>query len=240
MKFVKGTGYSKAEAALSAGLDIDVDGLKNATLAYQKAGHPVGKKEMDAFMKGYLAKSKAVGAYVVLDAFKEDSRQRPYMVVNNPTSGKRSYETVYEVVPAELNIKMFKHEEVVEKINEETQEVTSETKIVETPYQEVVKSCTKTDKETGAKTESTKIVKVPSVKATIEGIAETSSTKKDVAIALMKELVTSEKRDYVIRIVKRVKKDDDASDQNFAAYGKYTPSKSAKVGTCMFFLAQED
>ena len=45
----------------------------------------------------------------------------------------------------------------------------------------------------------------------------------------MKELIKETKKDYVIEIVKEI-----TEGQKFAAYGEYTPSKSAEVGKFIF------
>lgn len=64
------------------------------------------------------------------------------------------------------------------------------------------------------------------------GAVEATADKKDVAIKLMKELISENKKNYVIEIVKEI-----TEGQKYAAYGTYTPSKSAKQGKFIFFQA---
>ena len=45
----------------------------------------------------------------------------------------------------------------------------------------------------------------------------------------MKDLIKQNKKNYVIEIVKEI-----TEGQKFAAYGEYTPSKSAEVGKFLF------
>ena len=49
----------------------------------------------------------------------------------------------------------------------------------------------------------------------------------------MKELIEANNKDYVVEIVKEV-----TEGQKYAGYGKYTPSKSAKLGKFMFFVRE--
>ena len=65
------------------------------------------------------------------------------------------------------------------------------------------------------------------------GAVEGRAERKEAAMKLMKELIEENRKDYVIEIVKEI-----TEGQKYAAYGQYTPSKSAKVGKFVFFAAE--
>lgn len=192
MKIVEAQGYNKQKALESAGFDIDVTRLKNATLSWKKAGSPLNGKKLEEFLKAYTKENRAYGAYVVVEAASDDTRERPYKVINEATKGKRKATTTYQVKEAELKIKF--HTEKDEAGND---------------------------------------VEVPVVTVVSVGKVEGRATKKDQAIKLMKDLIKENRKDYVIEIVKEI-----TEGQKFAAYGEYTPSKSAEVGK--FIFAVED
>ena len=73
------TGYSKELAFETTGLDVSYDKLKNATIAWKKAGSPLNSKTLTAFAEQYLKSKKAVGAYVVIDGSSSDTRSNPYI-----------------------------------------------------------------------------------------------------------------------------------------------------------------
>ena len=108
MKSVEAQGYSKEKALESTGLDIELDRLKNATSAWKKAGSPMNTKQMNAFMASYIKDKKAVGAYLVVEAASDDTRLRPYSVINEVTKGKRKSTTTYQIKEAELKVKYSK------------------------------------------------------------------------------------------------------------------------------------
>ena len=56
-------------------------------------------------MAAYIKEKKAVGAYVVIEPASDDTRIRPYSVINETTKGKRKATTTYQVKPAELKVK---------------------------------------------------------------------------------------------------------------------------------------
>jgi len=105
MKSVEAQGYSKEKALETSGLDVELERLKNATLAWKKAGSPVNTKALNAFMAAYIKDKKAVGAYVVIEAASDDTRLRPYSVINETTKGKRKATTTYQIKGAELKVK---------------------------------------------------------------------------------------------------------------------------------------
>ena len=105
MKSVEAQGYSKEKALEQSGLDVELERLKNATLAWKKAGSPVNTKALNAFMEAYIKAKKAVGAYVVIEAASDDTRLRPYSVINETTKGKRKATTTYQIKTAELKVK---------------------------------------------------------------------------------------------------------------------------------------
>lgn len=74
-------------------------------------------------------------------------------------------------------------------------------------------------------------VKHPVVEVISLGAVQEKADKKDLAIKKMKALIEENKKDYVVEIVKEVKE-----GQPYAAYGQYSPSKSAKKGKFIFFV----
>lgn len=196
MKTVEAQGYNKEKALESTGLDVELDRLKNATTAWKKAGSPLNTKELNKFMAAYIKDKKAVGAYLVIESASDDTRIRPYSVINEVTKGKRKSSTTYQIKEADFKVKYVKESE--------------------------------TDEE-GNVTE----VEVPQVTVLNVGAVEGRAPKKDEAMKIMKELITTNEKNYVIEIVKEI-----TEGQKYAAYGQYTPSKSAKLGKFMFFIAE--
>lgn len=101
-------GYSKEKALEAAELDVTLDRLKNATIAWKKAGSPMNQKQLNAFMTAYIKDKKAVGAYIVVDPSSDDTRLRPYNVINEVTKGKRKATTTYQIKEAEFKVKYTK------------------------------------------------------------------------------------------------------------------------------------
>jgi len=229
MKTVEAQGYSKEKALESTGLDVTLDRLKNATQSWKKAGSPLGAKSLATFMAAYIKDKKAVGAYIVVEGASDDTRTRPYSVINEATIGKRKTSTTYQIKEAELAVKY--HTEMKKVTDKET----GEEKEVEvrTPYKTETITVEVTNKETGEVELKTKEVEIPQVKVVSTGAVRGQAQKKEAALKLMKELIEENNRDYIIEIVKEV-----TSGQKYAAYGQYTPSKSAKVGKFIFFVQE--
>ena len=119
MKSVEAQGYSKEKALEASGLDVDFEMLKNATQAWKKAGSPMNSKALNTFMADYVKRNKVVGAYLVIESASDDTRLRPYNVINEVTEGKRKAKTTYQIKEAELKVK---YEKVVDsETGEETQ-----------------------------------------------------------------------------------------------------------------------
>ena len=97
-------GYSKEKALEASGLDVELEMLKNATLAWKKAGSPMNQKELAKFMAEYVKKNKCVGAYLVVEPSADDTRTRPYSVINEATKGKRKTTTTYQIKEAEFKV----------------------------------------------------------------------------------------------------------------------------------------
>ena len=192
MKTVEAQGYNKEKALESTGLDVQLDMLKNATQAWKKAGSPVNTKELNRFMSEYIKRNKLVGAYLVIEASSDDTRLRPYSVINETTKGKRKTTTTYQIKEAELKVKYTK---MITEDNEE--------------------------------------IEVPVVDVLTVGAVEARADKKDSALRVMKDLIETNKKDYVVEIVKEV-----TEGQKYAGYGQYTPSKSAKLGKFLFFVQE--
>ncbi len=105
MKTVEAQGYSKEKALEATGLDVQLEMLKNATQAWKKAGSPMSTKELNRFMAEYIKKNKLVGAYLVIEPSADDTRLRPYSVINETTTGKRKTTTTYQIKEADLKVK---------------------------------------------------------------------------------------------------------------------------------------
>jgi hypothetical protein len=192
MKVVEAQGYSKQKALVATGLDVELEDLKNATQLWKKRGSPISSKELNKFMAEYIKENKVVGAYVVVESSSDDSRLRPYSVINEATRGKRKTRTTYQIKEGTFKVKVSKV------LNEEGLEV--------------------------------EVVKVDVLTA---GATEAKAEKKDLAIRAMKDLIEANKKDYIIEIAKEV-----TEGQRYAAYGQYTPSKSAKLGKFVFFVRE--
>ena len=119
MKTVEAQGYSKEKAFETTNLDVEFEMFKNATLAWKKAGSPVNSKDLNRFMSEYMKKNKSIAAYLVVEPASDDTRLRPYSVINETTKGKRKATTTYQIKQAELNVK---YQTVIkEETNEEIQ-----------------------------------------------------------------------------------------------------------------------
>lgn len=176
MKLVEAQGYSKAKAFETTNLDIELDMLKNATLAWKKAGSPMGTKDLNKFMSGYIKDKKAMGAYLVVDPSADDTRLRPYTVINEVTQGRRKASTVYQIKEAEFKVKM------IDKVDEEGQTVTDENgDVVKVPKVTVV--------STGA-VEGRADRKDAALKTMKELI---EANKKDYVIEIVKEITDGQK-----------------------------------------------
>lgn len=97
IKIASGKGFNKQVAfASQANYEVKFD----ATIAWKKAGSPVGK-DFKEFAEAYLAKkfknTAGVGFAVVVAPGVEDNRERPYTADIVTTDGKRKYKTVYQV-----------------------------------------------------------------------------------------------------------------------------------------------
>ena len=202
MQIKEANGYSKVEAFDATGLENDFSKFTNATQAWKKAQSPINHKELKTFAEGYLKGKKSIGAYIVVDGAKDDTRERPYEVISEKTDGKRKMKRSYQVVDAELKVTESKAT-VISKV---------------------------TDKETGVESEVEKEVVVKKVKVLSEGAVQAKAGKKSEAEKLMKELISETHSNYVIKIV-----DEVVEGKEYAGYGLYTPSKSAKVGKFIFF-----
>ena len=198
MKSFEAVGYSKQKAIESINLDVNLEKFVNATSKWKNAGSPLNTKDLNNFMTSYLKGTKAMGGYIVVDAAVDDTRQRPYSVINEVTDGKRKTKTFYQIKEAEFTTKYKKENKVV--LDEEGNEVTKE-------------------------------VEIPVVKLTAVGAIVDKADKKDAANRLMKELITENKRQYVIEIAKEV-----VEGKKYASYGDYTPSSAAKQGKFIFFI----
>lgn len=229
MRVQESQGYNKEKALEASGLDVELDRLKNATLAWKKAGSPLNSKKMAEFMTTYIKDKKVVGAYLVIESSSDDTRLRPYTVINEVTNGKRKSTTSYQIKEAEFDVKFHTETKIV--VNKET----GEEKEVEfsTPYKTETITVEVLNKETGEMETKIKDVEIPQVKIHSLGATVAEASKKDEAFKLAKELTEANKRPYIIEITKVV-----TEGQRYAGYIQYTPSKSAKLGKFIFFVQE--
>lgn len=190
MRIAEAQGYSKQKAFETTGFEVDFDRLKNATQSWKKAGAPLNGKKLTEFLDAYAKDNKVRGVYIVVEAASDDTRERPYKVINEATKGRRKSKTTYQVKEAELKVKYH-----------------------------------------NTKDEEGNDVSVPEVTVVSSGKVEGRASKKDQAVKLMKDLIKQNKKNYVIEIVKEI-----TEGQKFAAYGEYTPSKSAEIGKFLFAI----
>lgn len=120
MRIVEAEGYSKEKAHKETGLELDIEMFRNATLSWKKAGSPTGDKALKEFLNNYFKKEKVPGVLIAVTPSSDDTRQRPYTIVNEVTTGKRKATSVYQVKEAVLKPK------VKEVTNEKTGEVEKE------------------------------------------------------------------------------------------------------------------
>ena len=226
MTIKEATGYSKEKAFETLGLDIDLKKLVNATQMWKKAGSPMSDKALKAFLTDYMAKRKETGAYIVVDAASDDTRLRPYTVLKETTVGKAKYTTKYQIKEAEFTFKTFTEKEY--KVDAEGNETLVD---VKTPYKKETVTYEVLDKESGEKVSKTKEIEVPEVKLTHVGQTVAEASKQDEADKIMKELIKTEKRGYVVEKTKVV-----TEGNQYTSYGAYTPSSSAKAGKFVFFV----
>ena len=202
MKSFEAQGFNKVEALKQTGSDVSLDMLRNATASWKKAGSPLSNKALETFMKNYLLEKKAVGAYIVVEPSSDDTRTRPYSVINEATKGKRKTETFYQIKEADFKVK------------------------------------TKTSTNEAGEEVVEKIVTVLSTGAVVDKAQKAlmittllDAQKKSEAMSLLKDRISSDRKNFVIEIGKEV-----TSGQKYAAYGLYTPSSNAKIGKFIFFF----
>ena len=104
MKSIETQGYSKAKAHETAGVEVELEMMKNATQAWKKAGSPINTKILNNFMTDYLKSKKVAGAYLVIEPASDDTRLRPYSVINEVTHGKRKSTTFYQIIESDLKV----------------------------------------------------------------------------------------------------------------------------------------
>lgn len=105
MRIVEAQGYSTEKAFIESGLDANLDKFRNATISWKKAGAPISGKKLEEFLTAYMKEKKAVGIYLVVTPSSDDTRLRPYTVINEATKGKRKATTTYQIKEADLKVK---------------------------------------------------------------------------------------------------------------------------------------
>ena len=105
MKIAEAQGYSKQKALETTELNHDIKRYKNATITWKKMGAPMGGQALADFFEAYIKDNRAYGAHIVVEPAVDDTRERPYKVVNVKAEGTTKFVTVYQVVEAELKVK---------------------------------------------------------------------------------------------------------------------------------------
>jgi len=130
----------------------------------------------------------------------------------------------YVVVEAGISDSRERPYRVLSVTNEGTRKFTMTYQIVEAELETKTKTVTTQDEEGNDVTSTEMTATVKSLGAVVA-----NASKKSEAEALLKDYITSTKRDYIINVVK-------LTDHNpIAAYGVYTPSSSTKEGTYLAF-----
>lgn len=125
MRIVEAQGYSKEKAFIETELDANLDKFRNATISWKKAGAPISGKKLEEFLSAYMKEKKAVGVYLVVTPSSDDTRLRPYTVINEATKGKRKATTTYQIKEADLKVRTKMVKDTDEDGNEiEVEEVT--------------------------------------------------------------------------------------------------------------------
>ena len=125
MRIVEAQGYSKEKAFIESELDANLDKFRNATISWKKAGAPISGKKLEEFLTAYMKEKKAVGIYLVVTPSSDDTRLRPYTVINEATKGKRKATTTYQIKEADLKVRTKMVKDTDEDGNEiEVEEVT--------------------------------------------------------------------------------------------------------------------
>lgn len=125
MRIVEAQGYSKEKAFIETELDANLDKFRNATISWKKAGAPISGKKLEEFLTAYMKEKKAVGVYLVVTPSSDDTRLRPYTVINEATKGKRKATTTYQIKEADLKVRTKMVKDTDEDGNEiEVEEVT--------------------------------------------------------------------------------------------------------------------
>lgn len=127
MRIFEVQGYSKEKAFQETGLDTNLRNVRNATKSWENAGSPVGDKKLKEFMENYLKEKRFETAYIVLSPASDDTRLRPYKIINEATKGRRKATTVYQVKEAELDVK---YKTVTNEVGEEVE--VAEVKVLST------------------------------------------------------------------------------------------------------------
>ena len=105
MRIVEAQGYSTEKAFIESGLDANLDKFRNATISWKKAGAPISGKKLEEFLAAYFKEKKAVGIVLSVTPASDDTRLRPYTVINEATKGKRKTTTTYQIKEADLKVK---------------------------------------------------------------------------------------------------------------------------------------
>lgn len=106
MKIAEAEGFSKEKAYQETGLDLNVELIRNATVSWKKAGAPVEGKKLREFLENYIKKERVPGVMIAVTPSSDDTRQRPYTVVNEVTTGRRKITSVYQIKEATLKSKV--------------------------------------------------------------------------------------------------------------------------------------
>lgn len=77
-------------------------------MAWKKAGAPINPKDLNVFMANYMKRNQLAGAYLVIEAASDDTRLRPYSVINETTQLLNVKQPLIQIKEAELKVKYTK------------------------------------------------------------------------------------------------------------------------------------
>lgn len=168
MRILEVQGYSKEKAFQETGFDVNLKNIRNATSSWKNAGSPVGDRKLRDFAESYVNEKRVPGGFIVLDAASDDTRMRPYKIINEVTKGARKTTTVYQVKEATFKVttKVVKNEE-----NEDVE--VHEVKVLSTGAVEA---------RAGKKDEAVKLMKTL-----------IKENRKDYLVEVVKEVTTGQK-----------------------------------------------
>lgn len=107
MKKFEIKAYSLEEAKEKA-VEMGLTVVRNVTQSWKNAKSPIADKDfkifaVDMLEKNRLSEAEGIGMIVCMIPGSQDTRQRPYTVVNNVVEGKKQVSRVFEVRRKDTN-----------------------------------------------------------------------------------------------------------------------------------------